>query len=148
MNSVFLWSICFSHGASVTNTPILNLHVTIVPKNPEFLRASLIFPQSSIHVRHPPDAHACCVSVVSADEAETSQGPQGQRPRAGARPRGLRSGLVHQPGRRMHAMLVDGEGGMRPCISARPRVYFIEIWARDGSRRGARWAFGGQTKTG
>ena len=47
--------------------------------------------------------------IVSADEAVPSQGPQGRRPRAGARPRSLRFGHVHQPGWRMHAVLVEGQ---------------------------------------
>ena len=47
--------------------------------------------------------------MVSADEAVPSQGPQGRRPRAGARPRSLRFGHVHQPGSRMHAVLVEGQ---------------------------------------
>ena len=57
-----------------------------------------------------------CFSCMSADEAVPSQGPQGRRSRAGARPRSL--GLdpcinrVHQPGWRMHAVLVEGEGGL------------------------------------
>ena len=71
-------------------------------------------PSSSRICRMILNAHACvCFSVVSADEAVPSQGPQGRRPRAGTRLCGLRSGLVHQPRRRMHAVLVDGEGGMR-----------------------------------
>ena len=47
--------------------------------------------------------------IVSADEAVPSQGPQGRRPRAGARPRSQRFGHVHQPGWRMHAVLVEGQ---------------------------------------
>ena len=41
--------------------------------------------------------------------AVPSQGPQGRRPRAGARPRSLRFGHVHQPGWRMQAVLVSVE---------------------------------------
>ena len=47
--------------------------------------------------------------IMSADEAVPSQGPQGRRPRADARPRSLRFGHVHQPGSRMHAVLVEGQ---------------------------------------
>jgi hypothetical protein len=47
--------------------------------------------------------------IVSADEAVPSQGPQGRRPRAGARPRSHRFGHAHQPGWCMHAVLVEGQ---------------------------------------
>jgi hypothetical protein len=58
-------------------------------------------------IRNGPPLPVCF--IMSADEAVPSQGPQGRRPRAGARPRSLRFGHVHQPGSRMHAVLVEGQ---------------------------------------
>ena len=58
-------------------------------------------------IRNGPPLPVCF--IMSADEAVPSQGPQGRRPRAGARPRSLRFGHAHQPGWCMHAVLVEGQ---------------------------------------
>jgi len=66
-------------------------------------------------IRNGPPLPVCF--IMSADEAVPSQGPQGRRPRAGARPRSLRFGHVHQPGSRMHAVLVEGQRLATRCRS-------------------------------
>ena len=55
--------------------------------------------------------------IMSADEAVPSQGPQGRRPRADARPRSLRFGHVHQPGWRMCMRCLWKVKGLRRCRS-------------------------------